>query len=85
MRLILFTDILKKALEKASTKQSSSRVKLDGPVVLSTCAACGMYLTALNTLTELKLDILAGIVYGWTGGMRGHVKYGGITSEKLRI
>ncbi|KAK2176480.1 hypothetical protein NP493_662g01045 [Ridgeia piscesae] len=54
--------IFKKVLEKASTsKQSSAHVKLTSPVVMSTCVACDMYLTSIQTLAQLKTDILAGL------------------------
>ena len=36
-------------------------MKLDSPVVTSTCRACGLYLTAVHTLSQLRLDILAGM------------------------
>ena len=53
--------IFKKVLEKASTsKQSSAHVKLTSPVVMSTCVACDMYLTSIQTLAQLKADVLAG-------------------------
>ncbi|KAI0213900.1 Ubiquitin-protein ligase E3B [Lamellibrachia satsuma] len=54
--------IFKKVLEKASTsKQSSAHVKLTSPVVMSTCVACDMYLTSIQTLAQLKTDVLAGL------------------------
>ncbi|KAK2156726.1 hypothetical protein LSH36_206g00029 [Paralvinella palmiformis] len=54
-------NFLKKAFEKASSKPSSDHVKLNSPVLMSTCTACGMYLSAISTLTQLKFDILAAL------------------------
>ncbi len=47
-------------MERAASRHSGQRIKSDSPVIASTCTACGMYLTAINTLSQLKLDILAG-------------------------
>ncbi|XP_064612255.1 ubiquitin-protein ligase E3B-like [Liolophura sinensis] len=55
--------ILKKAIEKASTKNNTTRVKLASSVVTATCLPCSMYQTALKTLTGLRLDILGGLSY----------------------
>lgn len=58
---VLFTDFFKKAIEKAQqTKVTNVKVRMDSPVIISTCMACNLYITALNTLTQLKLDILTG-------------------------
>ena len=48
-------------MKAANAKQSSNTVKLDSAVLASTCMACGMYLTAIHTLTQLELDILGGL------------------------
>ncbi|ELT93611.1 hypothetical protein CAPTEDRAFT_162148 [Capitella teleta] len=54
-------NIFKKALEKAAAHKTTCKVRLDSPVLVSTCLACGMYLTAIQTLTQLKLSILSGL------------------------
>lgn len=55
--------IFKKVLAKATStsKQGSAHVKLTSQVVMSTCVACEMYLTSIQTLAQLKTDILAGL------------------------
>ena len=55
-----FSDILKKALEKASSKNANSKIKLESSVAQSTCMPCALYQTAINTLAQLRLDILGG-------------------------
>jgi len=36
-------------------------MRVDSHVVTSTCDACGVYLMAIETLTQLRLSILAGM------------------------
>lgn len=58
-------NFFKKAIEKAQqTKVTNVKVRMDSPVIISTCMACNLYITALNTLTQLKLDILTGLCCG---------------------
>ena len=53
--------MLKKAVEKAaSSRHSTAQLKADNPLVSSTCQACSVYLTAMETLTQLRLNIVAG-------------------------
>ena len=59
MVIFSYLDLLKKAIDRTK-KQPSVKMKLDNPVVVSTCMACGLYLTAIRTLSQLKLDIQAG-------------------------
>ena len=62
--IIVSADIFKKAMEKASSGkglgQKSGKVKIESAVVVSTCTACSLYLSAIQTLSQLRLDILAG-------------------------
>ena len=56
-------DVIKKAVEKAATSRHTTvQLKFDNPLVSSTCLACGVYLTAMETLTQLRLNIVAGII-----------------------
>ncbi|CAH1803144.1 unnamed protein product, partial [Owenia fusiformis] len=48
-------------IEKAQSKSSSSKIKQSDPMLASTCSACTLYQTALSTLSQLKMDILAGL------------------------
>ena len=55
-------DVIKKAVEKAaSSRHSTAQLRFDNPLVSSTCDACSVYLAAMETLTQLRLDIVAGI------------------------
>ncbi|XP_076453206.1 ubiquitin-protein ligase E3B-like [Babylonia areolata] len=56
-------NILKKALEKASSKGNGPRIKLESSVSMATCLPCALYRTTLQTLTELRMDILGGLSY----------------------
>ena len=62
MKLIC-ADVIKKAVEKAaSSRHSTTHLKCDHPLVYSTCQACAVYLTAMETLTQLRLNIVAGMI-----------------------
>ena len=54
------TDILKKAFEKASSKSNGPKIKLESSISMATCLPCALYRTTLQTLTELRMDILGG-------------------------
>ncbi|XP_074641839.1 ubiquitin-protein ligase E3B-like [Tubulanus polymorphus] len=56
-------NILKRAMDKASSnnKPVAPRFRADSPVVVNTCNTCTLYHTALNTLTQLRTEILAGL------------------------
>ncbi|KAL5016325.1 hypothetical protein ScPMuIL_005914 [Solemya velum] len=57
-------NILKKAMEKASSKHSSStKIKLESSVAVLTCLPCALYQETLYTLSQLRLDILGGLSY----------------------
>ena len=58
----IFTDVIKKALDKAAARSLGPKIKMDSPVLISTCRACTMYLTAMQTLTQLSMDIMAGTI-----------------------
>ncbi|KAH8378895.1 hypothetical protein KR009_001935 [Drosophila setifemur] len=70
------SNLLRRALERSSTRgvclvgggASSKQTKqqwrkLDNGDVLQVSRICGMYYAALNTLSQMKLDILTGICY----------------------
>ncbi|KAH8384380.1 hypothetical protein KR200_000365 [Drosophila serrata] len=65
------SNLLRRALERSSTRgggASSKQAKqqwrrLDNAEVLQVSRICGMYYAALNTLSQMKLDILTGICY----------------------
>ncbi|XP_068149588.1 ubiquitin-protein ligase E3B isoform X2 [Drosophila tropicalis] len=65
------SNLLRRAIERSSTRgvNMSSRPskqqwrKLDNPEVLQVARICGMYYAALNTLSQMKLNILTGICY----------------------
>lgn len=62
------TNILRRALERSSTKGNLSKSgrpwrRLDSPEVLRVGTVCAMYYAAVTTLSQLKLDILSGICY----------------------
>uniref|UniRef100_A0A1A9WT99 Ubiquitin-protein ligase E3B n=1 Tax=Glossina brevipalpis TaxID=37001 RepID=A0A1A9WT99_9MUSC len=63
------SNILRRALERSATRNSlyrstkSSWRKLDAPEVIQVSRVCAMYYAALNTLSQLRLDILTGICY----------------------
>lgn len=56
-------NFLKKAFDKVSSHQNSAKLKVDNSTVTMTCQACGVYLMALQTLAQLRLDIMAGLCY----------------------
>ncbi|KAK6968619.1 ubiquitin-protein ligase E3B [Biomphalaria glabrata] len=58
-------NILKKALYKASSNKLSvaQKIKLDSGIAFSTCLPCSLYRQTINTLTQLKMDILGGLAY----------------------
>ena len=57
------TDVIKKAVEKAAlSRHSTTQLKFDNPLVSSTCEACSVYLAAMETLTQLRLNIVAGMI-----------------------
>ena len=52
-------------MEKASDKHGPRvKVRTDGPMMSSTCLACRMFLTGVNTLSQLRLDLLGGLCCG---------------------
>ncbi|XP_014785402.1 ubiquitin-protein ligase E3B isoform X2 [Octopus bimaculoides] len=55
--------LLKKALEKASSKNTCAKIKLGSHVARATCLPCDLYQQAINTLSQLRLDILGGLSY----------------------
>ena len=60
--ILSIADFFKKAIEKAQqTKVSNVKVRLDSLVIISSCMACNLYITAINTLSQLRLDILTGM------------------------
>ncbi|KAK3084530.1 hypothetical protein FSP39_014813 [Pinctada imbricata] len=56
-------NIIKKALDKASSKNAPVRIKLDSNVGRSSCLPCALYQTTINTLSQLRMDILGGLSY----------------------
>lgn len=48
-------------LKKKADKKASSRLPLNSPIVQGTSVACGMYKTAGEALTQMKVDMLAGL------------------------
>lgn len=64
-------NLLKRALERTSAKSTQSKTskpwrKLDSAEVSKVAIVCSMYHTALQTLSQLKLDILSGLCYNDT-------------------
>ncbi|XP_059216433.1 ubiquitin-protein ligase E3B [Stomoxys calcitrans] len=63
------SNLLRRALERSSTRTNlnkSSKIawrKLDAPEVIQVSRICAMYYSALNTLSQLKLEILTGICF----------------------
>jgi len=57
----MVSDFLKKAFDKVSSHQNAAKLRVDNSTVTMTCQACGVYLTALQTLAQLRLDIMAGM------------------------
>lgn len=63
------SNLLRRALERSSTRTNlnkSAKVawrKLDSPEVIQVSRICAMYYSALNTLSQLKLEILTGICF----------------------
>nr|XP_022345739.1 ubiquitin-protein ligase E3B-like [Crassostrea virginica] len=56
-------NILKKALDKASSKSTATKIKLESPLAKTTCYTCALYQIMMNTLSQLRMDILSGISY----------------------
>lgn len=57
------SNFLKRALEARSNRtnsQSNSYKSLGNPDIFQIMFVCSLYHTALNTLTQMKLDILTG-------------------------
>lgn len=61
--IFFFSDILKKAFEKAASKTSGPKIRLESSISMATFLPCALYRTALQTLTELRMDILGGKLY----------------------
>lgn len=64
-------NLLKRALERTSSKSTQSKAskpwrKLGCPDVSKVALVCSMYHAALQTLSQLKLDILSGLCYNDT-------------------
>lgn len=59
------TNFFKKALESRSNKANTQKSyrTLGSPEVHRVVLTCSLYHTALNTLTQLQLDILTGIIF----------------------
>lgn len=63
------SNILRRALERSATRNSLYKTtktfwrKLDAPEVIQVSRVSAMYYAALNTLSQLRLDILTGICY----------------------
>ncbi|XP_060602901.1 ubiquitin-protein ligase E3B-like [Ruditapes philippinarum] len=55
--------LFKKALDKASSKNAVSKIKLGSTIAQSTCLPCALYQCAMNTLSQLRLDIVSGLSY----------------------
>ncbi|KAL4223687.1 Ubiquitin-protein ligase E3B [Mactra antiquata] len=55
--------LFKKALDKASAKNSVTKIKLGSNIAQSTCLPCALYQCAINTLSQLRLDIVSGLSY----------------------
>lgn len=59
-------NLFKRALERSATKSMPNKLnrpwrKLGSDDVSQVAIVCGMYHAALNTLSQLKLDILSGM------------------------
>lgn len=65
-------NLLKRALERTSSKSTQSKAsnkqwrKLGSSEVAKVAIVCSMYHSALQTLSQLKLDILSGLCYNDT-------------------
>lgn len=59
---MIITDILKKALDKASSKSTATKIKLESPLAKTTCYTCALYQIMMNTLSQLRMDILSGML-----------------------
>lgn len=64
-------NLLKRALERTSSKSTQSKAskpwrKLGSPEVSKVAIVCSMYHASLQTLSQLKLDILSGLCYNDT-------------------
>ncbi|XP_069135904.1 ubiquitin-protein ligase E3B-like [Argopecten irradians] len=55
-------NIVLRVLDKASSKPSV-KIKLESSIATSTCLPCALYQTTINTLSQLRLDILGGLSY----------------------
>lgn len=60
-------NLFKRALERSSSKTTQGKVnrvwrKLGSPEVTRVAVVCAMYHAALQTLSQLKLDILSGML-----------------------
>lgn len=64
-------NLLKRALERTSSKSTQNKTskpwrKLGSPEISKVAIVCSMYHAALQTLSQLKLDILSGLCYNDT-------------------
>lgn len=64
-------NLLKRALERTSSKSTQNKAskpwrKLGCPEISKVAIVCAMYHAALQTLSQLKLDILSGLCYNDT-------------------
>lgn len=64
-------NLLKRALERTQSKSTQSKTskpwrKLGSPEISKVAIVCSMYHAALQTLSQLKLDILSGLCYNDT-------------------
>ncbi|XP_052798070.1 ubiquitin-protein ligase E3B-like [Mya arenaria] len=55
--------IIKKALDKASSRNAVSKVRVDSGICVATCLPCVLYQSAITTLSQLRLDIISGLSY----------------------
>ncbi|ESO98574.1 hypothetical protein LOTGIDRAFT_201597 [Lottia gigantea] len=56
-------NIIKKVIEKASQKNDAPKIKLESSMSTTTCLACNLYRTTLQTLSQLKMDVIGGLSY----------------------
>jgi len=49
--------------KKKKGDKKNVMLKLDSSVILSTCTACSMYLSAKSVLVHIQAEILSGIAY----------------------
>lgn len=63
------SNILRRAIERSTTRNNfpkPSKIswrKMDSPDTIHISRVCALYYAALNTLSQLKMDILTGICY----------------------